>query len=70
MRSLLSDPEIVRALQNPKVMQAMMEMQMRGPLCPIACLAIVLAAPSDYYDVPHQPRPSTSRCRVYGCIRR
>jgi len=30
MRDVLSDPEIVLALQNPKVMQAMMEMQMRG----------------------------------------
>ena len=30
MRDVLSDPEIVLALQNPKVMQAMMELQMRG----------------------------------------
>merc|ERR1719352_1355006 len=32
MEGLFSDPEIMKAMQNPKVMAAMMEMQTGGPV--------------------------------------
>jgi len=31
MEKIFGDPEIMAAMQNPKVMQAMMEMQTGGP---------------------------------------
>ena len=33
MEAMFSDPEIMKAMQNPKVMQAMMEMQTGGTWC-------------------------------------
>ena len=44
MEAMFSDPEIMKAMQNPKVMQAMMEMQSGGAWCLICEISHICIA--------------------------